>query len=202
MNPVKLPPTRVDVVRLPADTSSTVLVWTSTIAVVLASVIALLAYRKIAKERRTVFELDILRDLLSRLDGTTFVTSARARALMAALPPRDIPLLREVAATVAGQLLSDAAVRRDYGEVLDRAGVPAHDGPDERLWQAVVDDIKLLDDQRVPGTSGRHGVGLVGEGKRGQLVASPACPLAAHPGEAAEAPLPRCPGSHLGRSGR
>ena len=133
-------PIPVDIVHLPAD-------WwnrASAVAVVLAFVLALLAYRKIAKERRTVFELEVLRDLLGRLGGSTFVTSAPARALLEALPSEDLRLWRRIATAVEDQPLAQERERAVVRAILDADGVPQNDvNPDDRLWRACVEEITV-----------------------------------------------------------
>jgi hypothetical protein len=127
---------------MPTDASGVLLAWVSAIAVVLALIVALWAYLKVAKERRTVFELDVLRELLAMLDGSTRVTDARALALIEALPPDDLVLWRNVAQAVAGRPLAAADARVAVSDVLDNAGVPQDPNPDDRLWKACVNDIQ------------------------------------------------------------
>jgi len=135
-------PIPVDVVHLPTDTASVVLAWMSTVAVVLALIVALWAYLKIAKERRTVFELEVLRELLAMFDGSTRVTDARALALIEALPANDLVLWRNAANAVAGRPLAGEDARAAVAEVLDDAGIPPSANPDDRLWRACVNDLQ------------------------------------------------------------
>src|SRR5215472_15552948 len=71
-------PVPVRVVGMPGPDFWTVfLAVVSTVAAVLALIIAVVAYRKIAVERRTVFELEVLRDLLplaARMSNTDRAT--------------------------------------------------------------------------------------------------------------------------------
>jgi hypothetical protein len=118
---------------------------------VLALILALLAYRKIAKERRTVFELEVLRELLAMFDGSTRVTDARALALIEALPPNDLVLWRNAAKAVAGRPLAEEDARAAVSKVLDEAGVPPDANPDERLAKACVKDIQNSISNRMDG---------------------------------------------------
>src|SRR4051794_29060686 len=78
--------------------------WAQVVSAVLslvALVVALIALwkadRDIALERRAVFELGVLRDLLDRLassDGYEVARSLVVRSLVEALPDDDLPLFR------------------------------------------------------------------------------------------------------------
>lgn len=80
----------------------------SSIAAILALILAFLAYRKIASERRTVFELEILRDLL-QLTGSKDFNSETTEALMEALPVSDLPVWRKLIAEYQGPDAASAA---------------------------------------------------------------------------------------------
>jgi hypothetical protein len=93
----------------------------STAAAVLALFIAAAAYRKVADERRTVFELEILHDLLPLAAGGSGSDTDVVPALMDALPIDDLPTWRKLRA--AGK---DVTARV---AILDEVLVP----PNERL---------------------------------------------------------------------
>jgi hypothetical protein len=78
--------------------------WAQVVSAVLSFValaVALIALwksdRDIARERRSVFELTVLRDLLNRLDssdGFEVASKLVVRSLVELMPPGDLPLFR------------------------------------------------------------------------------------------------------------
>jgi hypothetical protein len=173
-------PVPVRIVGAPADWPG----WLSFISAVIALVIALYAIwqaykqandsrREIADERRKVFELEILRDLLG-LQHASQIWSGRSLALVEALPRDDLPLWRAMirlegpdqyldpGGTVNTEL--EDRWKTKITEILDRRGAPpAREGSflpgallpsetevwSERLWQALVDDVKKSIKKRV-----------------------------------------------------
>jgi hypothetical protein len=159
--------------------------WLSFIAALIALVIALYAIwqayqqaddsrREIADERRKVFELEILRDLLA-LQHADQIWSGRSVALVEALPRDDLSLWRAMIrlggpdqfvdreSTV--DTVAEDRWKTEITEILDRRGVPSGRDWSERLWQALVDDVKKSIKKRVEDNEGR-------ERKRGRRVSS------------------------------
>jgi hypothetical protein len=140
-------PVPVRIVNTPFDLPG----WLSFIAAVIALVIAVAAIvitrRQIASERRKVFQLEVLRDLLA-LDGQVF--DRRSAALVKALPDADLPLWQDLI-RLRGRGDQPPDFNQQITGVLDRRGVPPDEDWAGRLWQALVDDVKASITARVQG---------------------------------------------------
>jgi hypothetical protein len=176
-------PVPVRVVNPPSDWPG----WLSFIAAVLALVIAVAAIvitrrqaiaasRQVAIERRKVFELEVLRDLLSE-DPIQIVASKSERgpgvALITALPPADLPLWRTLissrTSSTDNPVSPHSAFRRQIMEILDSRGVPPEEDWSQRLWQALTADVRTSIAARVQDDQGgpRAGAGDVWHGLMG-----------------------------------
>jgi hypothetical protein len=105
------------------------------------------ASKQIAVERRTVFELEVLRELLLSIKGGGEVFNRTSPGLVNALPPTELPLWRELIelrGTGDQPPGFDDAVQR----TLDRHGVPA-DLNGERLAHGLANDISAAIKMRV-----------------------------------------------------
>jgi hypothetical protein len=112
-----------------------VLTVVSRAAAVLALFIAGAAYRRIAVERRTVFELEILHELLPLAAGGPGSDTEVVRALIDALPIDDLPTWRKLRA--AG---TDTAARV---AILDDVLVPSNERLDLRERTAQLTDVGI-----------------------------------------------------------
>jgi hypothetical protein len=106
------------------------------------------AIREAAHERRVVFELTVLRDLLTWVNSYNSASDPTVRALLSALPEHDLPLLRICKkAEDEGRDLKTAL----YDE-LDRHGGLYPDlwvGHDRRAMLALKDEIRRSMEDRV-----------------------------------------------------
>jgi hypothetical protein len=147
-------PVPVRIVSAPFDLAT----WLSFIAAVIALVIAvaaiwvtrrqaIVASQQIARERRTVFELEVLRQLLV-VDSAGQVFNVRPAALIEALPSADLPLWRELI-SFRGRGAQPPDFHQGITEILDRRGAPPDQSLDGRLWKALVDDVKTSITARV-----------------------------------------------------
>jgi hypothetical protein len=120
--------------------------------------------KSIARERRTAFELEVLRDLLGPVvsAGENAVSSPAVRALLAALPLDDLPLLRlcqkveddnEVDYTIPGssirQALLDEMQRQRPGHDLSE-----YHNTDRLVLLTLADEIRASMEKRVSSASG------------------------------------------------
>jgi hypothetical protein len=133
--PVRLhQPIPVRVVSAPSPSFwSTIFGVASAVAAILALFIAIAAYRKIANERRIVFELEVLRDLLPLVTGPE-AFGLPVTALIEALPSDDLPVWRRVLA---------ADTDEEIVAVMDEAGIPADPDLEDRISQAVLTDVMI-----------------------------------------------------------
>jgi hypothetical protein len=147
-------PVPVRIVNPPSDLTG----WLSLAAAVVALVLAVAAIwqtrrqgiaasKQINIERRKVFELEILRDLLA-LDSVKQIWEGRSVALVEALPHADLTLWRSVIPLEGLHDWSEAKGQQ-LTEILDNRGVPPNENWAARLWQALVDDVKASIRRRV-----------------------------------------------------
>jgi hypothetical protein len=151
--PPFLSPVLVRVINLPSSPSD----WPSVvscIATVLALFISVAAYvlaskanRTIADERRKVFELEILRDLLLAIENGGEVFNLTTPGLVNALPPKDLPLWRELIELRGDGDQPDDFARRT-NEILNKHEIQADLG-ERRLPRALAKDIHASMNKRL-----------------------------------------------------
>ena len=127
--------------------------WLSFFAALIALVIGVAAYlqankatRQIAVERRTVFELEILRDLLFSIKGGGEVFDRTTPGLVNALPTSDLPLWRDLI-KLRGTGDQPPGFTEGIEKILDAHGVQA-DLRGERLAHGLAADINASINRR------------------------------------------------------
>jgi hypothetical protein len=106
---------------------------------IIAIVLALVAYRTIAVERRIVFELEILRQLLGEGINYNGLDAPHKRAMLACLPPGDLPLWRLAVRELDSRPAPAEANAPDIREALRVAT-----GTDEQPGTMVFDRVVTL----------------------------------------------------------
>jgi hypothetical protein len=128
---------------------------TQTVATVLALIIAVWAlvatYRErtaaesaAVAERRAIFELTVLRDLLHMVGHYHTAGSPIAKALLSSLPKEELPRMRVCSsADDRGEDMKDALMRH-----LDAEGYSTHGSPERRAGLALADEIRQSMERR------------------------------------------------------